>query len=62
MYSKSIDANYVYTMMWMLHVVLLVLAHVLLEYRYMDDVMENLFFFVLFNIHGFDNVCEIISG
>ena len=28
----------------MLHAVLLVVAHDLLEYRYMDDVMGNLFF------------------
>ena len=45
----------------MLHAVLLVVAHDLLEYRYVDDVMGN-FFFVLFNIHGFDNVCDIMSG
>ena len=29
----------------MLHAVLLVVAHDLLEYRYVDDVMGNLFFF-----------------
>ena len=44
MYSKSTCANYVYTMMLMLHAVLLVVAHDLLEYRYVDDVMGNLFF------------------
>ena len=31
-------------------------------YRYMDDMMGNLFSKVLFNIaHGFEQVCEIIS-
>ena len=44
MYSKSTCANYVYTMMLMLHAVLLVVAHDLLEYRYVDDVVGNLFF------------------
>ena len=43
MYSKSTCANYVYTMMWILHAVLLVVAHDLLEYRYVGDVMGNLF-------------------
>ena len=33
----------VYTMMWMLHALWLVVAHDLLEYRYMDDVTGNLF-------------------
>ena len=32
-----------YTMMWMLHALWLVVAHGLLEYRYMDDVTGNLF-------------------
>ena len=32
-----------YTMMWMLHALWLVVAHDLLEYRYMDDVRGNLF-------------------
>ena len=43
MYSKSTCANYVYTIMWILHAVLLVVAHDLLEYRYVGDVMGNLF-------------------
>ena len=43
MNSKSTCANYVYTMMWILHAVLLVVAHDLLEYRYVGDVMGNLF-------------------
>ena len=33
----------VYTMMWMLRALWLVVAHDLLEYRYMDDVTRNLF-------------------
>ena len=32
-----------YTMMWMLRAMWLVVAHDLLEYRYMDDVKGNLF-------------------
>ena len=32
-----------YTMMWMLRALWLVVAHDLLEYRYMDDVKGNLF-------------------
>ena len=43
MYSKSTCANYVYTMMWILHAVLLVVAYDLLEYRYVGDIMGNLF-------------------
>ena len=33
----------IYTMMWMLRALWLVVAHDLLEYRYMDNVTENLF-------------------
>ena len=33
----------IYTMMWMLRALWLVVAHDLLEYRYMDDVTGNLF-------------------
>ena len=33
----------IYTMMWMLRALWLVLAHDLLEYRYMDDITRNLF-------------------
>ena len=34
----------------------------LMEYRYMDDVTGNLFFFVLFKTESvFENVCEITS-
>ena len=52
---------YIYTMMWMLHALWLVVTHDLLEDRYMDDV-GKLVFFVLFNMaRGFENVCEIIS-
>ena len=40
----------------------LVIAHNLLEYRYMDDVTGKFLFFVLLNMaRGFENVCEIIS-
>ena len=39
----------------------LVIAHNLVEYRYMDDVTGNFVFFVLLNTaRGFENVCEII--
>ena len=49
-------------MMWILRALWLVVAHDLLEYRYMDDVTGNLFIFVLFKMAwGFENVCEIIS-
>ena len=51
-----------YTMMWMLRALWLVVAHDLLEYRYMNDVTGNLFSLFLFNMaRGFENVCEIIS-
>ena len=40
----------------------LVIAHNLLEYRYLDDVTGKFLFFVLLNTaRGFENVCEIIS-
>ena len=40
----------------------LVIAHNLLEYRYIDDVKGKFLFFVLLNTaRGFENVCEIIS-
>ena len=49
-------------MMWILRALWLVVAHVLLEYRCMDDVTGNLFIFVLLKmVRGFENVCEIIS-
>ena len=51
-----------HTMMWMLRALWLVVAHDLLEYRYMNDVTGNLFSLFLFNMaRGFENVCEIIS-
>ena len=51
-----------YTMMCMLRALWLVVAHDLLEYRYMNDVTGNLFSLFLFNMaRGFENVCEIIS-
>ena len=48
----------------MLRALWLVVAHDLLEYRYMDVVTGNLFLLLLllFNMaRGFENVCEIIS-
>ena len=51
-----------YTMMWMLRALWLVVAHDLLEYRYMNDVTGDLFSLFLFNMaRGFEIVCEIIS-
>ena len=48
--------------MWMLRALWLVIAHNLLEYRYMDDVIGNFVFFVLLNTACcFENVWEIIS-
>ena len=41
--SQLLKYIHVYTMMWMLRALWLVAAHDLLEYRYMDDVMGNLF-------------------
>ena len=47
----------------MLRALWLVVAHDLLEYRYMDVVTGNLFLLLLlFNMaRGLENVCEIIS-
>ena len=46
----------------MLGALWLVVTYDLSEYRYIDDVTGNLFFFVLFNMaRGFENVCKIIS-
>ena len=46
----------------MLRALWLVVAYDLLEYTYMDGVMETCFLLVLFNIErGFENVCDIIS-
>ena len=48
----------------MLRALWLVVAHDLLDYRYMDVVTGNLFLLLLllFNMaRGFENVCEIIS-
>ena len=46
----------------MLRALWLVVAHDLLEYRYMDVVTGNLFLLLLLNMaRGFENVCEIIS-
>ena len=45
----------------MLRALWLVVTHVLLEYRYMDDVMGNLCVVLLNMVRGFENVCEIIS-
>ena len=47
--------------MWMLRALWLVVTHVLLEYRYMDNVKGNLCFVLLNMVRGFENVCEIIS-
>ena len=47
--------------MWMLRAMWLVVTHVLLEYRYMDDVTGNLCVVLLNMVRGFENVCEIIS-
>ena len=41
--GRELWSTRVYTMMWMLRALWLVLAHDLLEYRYMDDVTGNLF-------------------
>ena len=45
----------------MLRSLWLVVAHDLLEYRYMDNVTENLFYLCFFfnMARGFENVCEI---
>ena len=59
--SQLLKYIHVYTMMWMLRALWLVAAHDLLEYRYMDDVMGNLFSLFCSTWHGFENVCEIIS-
>ena len=49
-------------MMWILRALWLVVAHDLLEYRYVDDVTGNLLIFVLFKMaRGFENVLEIIA-
>ena len=45
----------------MLRALWLVVAHDLLEYRYMDDVRGNLFPLFCSTWRGFENVCEIIS-
>ena len=45
--------------MWMLRT--LVVTHVLLDYRYMDDVKENFFFCSIHMVRGFENVCKFIS-
>ena len=50
----------------MLRALWLVVAHDLLEYRYMDVVTGNLFLLLLLLLllnmaRGFENVCEIIS-
>ena len=47
--------------MWMLRAMWLVVTHVLLEYRYMDDVTGNLCVVLLNMVRRFENVCEIIS-
>ena len=44
--------------MWMLRT--LVVTHVLLDYRYMDDVTETFFFGSIHMMRGFENVCKII--
>ena len=47
--------------MWMLCTLWLVIAHNLVEYRFMDDTTGNFVFFVLLNTaRCFENVCEII--
>ena len=44
----------------MLRALWLVVAHDLLEYRYMDNVTDNLFYLFFFNMaRGFEHVCEI---
>ena len=48
----------------MLRALWLVVAHDLLEFRYMDVVTGNLFLLLLLLLNmarGFENVCEIIS-
>ena len=46
----------------MLRTVRLVVAHDLLEYRYMDGRHGKLVFFVLFNMaRDFENVCDILN-
>ena len=47
-----------YKIMWMLRAPWLVVAHDLLECRYMDNVTGNLFPYMA---GGYENVCEIIS-